>query len=39
MKAFSSASASLSVRETTVSIVTNSSRSASVFGCFGPAEK
>ena len=37
MNAFSSASASLSVFATTVSIVSNSARSASVFGCFGPA--
>ncbi len=39
MNAFSRASASLSVFATTVSIVSNSARSASVFGCFGPAPK
>ena len=39
MNAFSRASASLSVFATTVSIVSNSARSYSVFGCFVPAAK
>ncbi len=39
MNAFSSASASLSVFATTVSMDANSARSASVFGCRGPTVK